>query len=287
MSKALVPFNALESGQSLQQMILFAESQPVLSAGEELALATRFCEQNSLQAAQQLVLSHLRFVIRVAKGYSGYGLCLTDLIQEGTIGLMKAVKKFQPAKAVRLVTYAMHWIKAEIHDYILKNWRIVKVATTKAQKKLFFNLRRLKKDFHWLNQNEIAEIAKDLDVPTKEVERMEQRLAARDASFDLPDGDEEKDMHAPVQYLGTAELNPERLLTHSEHQDNNQCQLEQALAQMDARSRDILTQRWLAEKKSTLEALAEKYKVSKERIRQIEQKAMQFLRNTLEQPIED
>ena len=282
MSTTLVPSYYLEPSQSVSQMIQFAEQQPLLTSEEEQALMTRFYKHDDLQAAQKLILAHLRFVVRVAKGYSGYGLCLGDLIQEGTIGLMKAVKKFQPDHGVRLVTYAVHWIKAEIHDFILKNWRIVRVATTKAQKKLFFNLRRMKKNLHWLNRQEIKEIAQSLNVSEREVMNMEQRLSGADTSFELPDHEEGGEKtYPPVFYLGHDQWNPERLLTIEKTSEASHQQLEDAMMRLDARAKDIIIHRWLAENKMTLEELAQKYQISKERVRQIEQKALLFLKENL------
>ncbi|HSX20048.1 MAG TPA: RNA polymerase sigma factor RpoH [Gammaproteobacteria bacterium] len=263
---------------SIDAYIQRANSVPMLTKEQEYELAKQWQEEQNLQAAQGLVLSHLRYVIRVAKNYMGYGLNLADLIQEGTIGLMKAVKKFEPEREVRLVTFAMHWIKAEIHEYIIKNWRIVKIATTKAQRKLFFKLRSKKKDLTWLTNAEIAEIARDLGVKEKEVIQMEARMAFDDTAFDLPDDDDGQDRisYSPVEYLEHKSASPEQELVNDNWQDKVQTDLQAALKRLDARSLYILQRRWLNddESKATLEELAQHFSVSKERIRQIEAKAM-------------
>lgn len=271
---------------SIESYIQRANSIPMLTKEQEFELARQWNEEQNLQAAQGLVLSHLRYVVRVAKNYMGYGLNLGDLIQEGTIGLMKAVKKFKPEREVRLVTFAMHWIKAEIHEYIIKNWRIVKIATTKAQRKLFFKLRSKKKDLTWLTRAEIAEIARDLGVKEKEVIQMEARLTFDDTPFDLPnDEDDGNDRiaYAPVEYLEHKSGNPEQELADHTLHDKLHANLQAALQRLDARSLYILQRRWLNDDdtKATLEELAQHFAVSKERIRQIEAKAMSQIKEAL------
>jgi RNA polymerase sigma-32 factor len=269
---------ALPAG-SLDTYIQSVNRIPMVSAEEERELALRFREEGDLDAARQLVMSHLRFVVRVARGYNGYGLPLADLIQEGNIGLMKAVKRFDPAIGVRLVSFAVHWIRAEIHEYILRNWRIVKIATTKAQRKLFFNLRSMKKRLGWLNSEEVDAVAKDLGVSSKDVIEMEQRLSNYDASFDgLVTDDEDENIYAPVAYLEDKSAGPEEQLEFSQADDLQQERLQHAIAALDDRSRDIIAKRWLTDNKATLHELAAEYDVSAERIRQIENNAMKKLR---------
>ena len=283
--KAITTENKLPvvSTANLDTYIRYVNSVPVLSKEKEQELAYDLKEKSDLEAAQKLVVSHLRYVVRVAKSYMGYGLNLGDLIQEGTIGLMKAVKKFEPEKGVRLVTFAMHWIKSEMHEYIIKNWKIVKIATTKAQRKLFFNLRSSKKRIGWLNSQEVAEIAKDLGVKEKEVLEMESRLSANDESFDLPtvDGDNDN-AFAPVEYLECKYDGPEQSLEKENNTQNSNQLLTSGLALLDTRSNEILAKRWLAEEKATLDDLAQKYGVSKERIRQLEKKALEKLKVHME-----
>src|SRR6201998_2490703 len=254
---------------------------PVLSREEERALAERFRSQGDLQAARHLVLSHLRFVVHIARGYSGYGLPVGDLIQEGNVGLMKAVKRFDPSLNVRLVSFAVHWIRAEIHEYVLRNWRLVKIATTKAQRKLFFNLRRLKKNLSWLTAEETASVAKDLGVSPSEVTEMEKRLAARDMSFDpAPESDDEESF-SPAAYLPAPEADPAEQVEEAESADDSAGRLRGALGRLDARSRDIVERRWMSDDKATLHELADKYGVSAERIRQIESSALGKLRGLM------
>jgi len=237
---------------------------------------------DNLAAARELVMSHLRFVVHIARSYAGYGLAEADLIQEGNVGLMKAVKRFNPEKGVRLVSFAVHWIKAEMHEYILRNWRIVKVATTKAQRKLFFNLRSAKKNLAWLSPEEASAVAEDLGVDVEEVQRMEGRLSSRDLAFDAPVGaDDEDGWQAPQYYLEDHSADPALAVESSDWQESSEERLHQALAALDERSRDILAQRWLAENKSPLHELAAQYNVSAERIRQLEQGAMKKLRAAL------
>ena len=265
---------------SLDAYVHAVSSIPVLSQEEEQALALRFRDEEDLEAARQLVLHHLRFVVHVARGYMGYGLPLGDLIQEGNIGLMKAVKRFDTTMGVRLVSFAVHWIKAEMHEYILKNWRIVKVATTKAQRKLFFNLRKSKKRLGWMNHTEVQAVAKDLGVSTEDVLEMESRLAGQDIGFDLTaeTEDEDSDKVAPVSYLADVDADPAKLIEHDDYENRNEAKLEYALTGLDERSRTILQRRWLAEPKATLQELADDYGVSAERIRQLENNAIKKLR---------
>jgi RNA polymerase sigma-32 factor len=255
----------------------------MLTAEEERDYALRLRERNDLNAARALVMSHLRFVIRVARGYNGYGLAQQDLIQEGTIGLMKAVKRFDPAQNVRLVSFAVHWIRAEIHEFILRNWRIVKVATTKAQRKLFFNLRSAKQRLGWLNQAEVRQVAEDLGVKPETVLEMEERLAAHDLPWDAPaDSDDETAATSPSHWLAAkVTSDPSVLLEREDFAASRESALQAALQQLDARSREILKARWLASKKRTLQELADDYQVSAERIRQLETSAMKKLRHLI------
>jgi len=251
----------------------------VLSREEELELARRLRNDEDLDAARQLVLSHLRFVVHIARGYSGYGLPVGDLIQEGNVGLMKAVKRFDPDVGVRLVSFAVHWIRAEIHEYVLRNWRLVKIATTKAQRKLFFNLRKFKKNLGWLTESETRAIASDLGVTTREVTDMEQRLSSRDLSFDpAPDADDEDGSYSPSAYLQQPESDPSIAVEREQWDEDTADRLSQALGTLDERSQHILRSRWMQDDKSTLHELADKYGVSAERIRQIEANAIKKLR---------
>ena len=268
---------ALPAG-SLDSYIQSVNLIPILSVEEERELALRYRHDNDLDAAKQLVMSHLRFVVKVARGYNGYGLPLADLIQEGNIGLMKAVKRFDPAIGVRLVSFAVHWIRAEMHEFILRNWRIVKIATTKAQRKLFFNLRSAKKRLGWMNKDEVDAIARDLGVSSKDVMEMEQRLSHHDASFDGASVDEEEDVFAPAAYLEDLRYGPEEQLESDQLDDQQQVRLQNAIATLDDRSRDIISKRWLVENKATLHELAAEYDISAERIRQIENNAMKKLK---------
>ena len=283
MSANALSLASLSPGRDLETYIHTVNAFPVLDARDERALAERFYQHNDLAAARELVLSHLRFVVHLAKSYSGYGLPQADLIQEGNVGLMKAVKRFDPNVGVRLVSFAVHWIKAEMHEFILRNWRIVKVATTKAQRKLFFNLRSRKKKLGWLNPAETRAIATELGVAPAEVTRMEGRLASRDVAFDgYADDDDEDAPAAPAHYLEDASSNPAELVAEADAAARASRQLAAAMSGLDARSRDILRARWLAEDKTTLMDLAERYGVSAERIRQIERNAMKKLRKHME-----
>src|SRR5579864_6089350 len=258
---------------------------PVLSREKERELADRFRRQNDLEAARELVLSHLRFVVHIARGYSGYGLPMGDLIQEGNVGLMKAVKRFDPNVNVRLVSFGVHWIRAEIHEYVLRNWRLVKIATTKAQRKLFFNLRRMKKNLTWLSAEETEAVARDLGVSTSEVTEMEKRLAARDMSFDPTPESDEDEVYSPASYLPAADSDPAESVENAEWESDSSDRLQSALSRLDDRSRDILQKRWMADDKATLHELADKYGVSAERIRQIESNALGKLRGYMGEPV--
>jgi RNA polymerase sigma-32 factor len=269
---------------SLDSYIQAVNAVPMLSKAEELELAQRLYDNADLAAARTLVMSQLRFVVHIARGYSGYGLALGDLVQEGNVGLMKAVKRFDPAVGVRLVSFAVHWIRAEIHEFVLKNWKLVKVATTKAQRKLFFNLRRAKKRLGWLSKQETAAVAKDLGVSTREVTEMEQRLYSHDVAFDPAPGadpDNNEQPYAPALYLPNAEADPAAQAEADDWQLQASDALVSALQDLDARSRDILEARWMTESKATLHELAARYGVSAERIRQIEANAIKKLRATM------
>lgn len=283
MGKSLQLIEHLSPGQNLDAYVQTISTIPVLSVEEERSLAERLYYKDDLDAARQLVLSHLRFVVHIARSYTGYGLPLGDLVQEGNVGLMKAVKRFDPGMGVRLVSFAVHWIKAEMHEYILKNWRIVKVATTKAQRKLFFNLRSQKKGLGWMNNDEVAAVAKELGVEEKTVRQMEGRMASVDTAFDMSHADEDDNpvALAPAQYLEDLSADPARQLEKSDWELDSQSRLMGAMEHLDERSRDILAQRWLSEKKATLHELAAKYSVSAERIRQLEKNAMKKLKNAM------
>ena len=265
---------------SLDAYIGAVHQIPVLSVDDEQDLARRFRDELDLDAARELVHSHLRFVVHVARGYNGYGLALGDLIQEGNIGLMKAVKRFDPDMGVRLVSFAVHWIRAEMHEFILKNWRIVKVATTKAQRKLFFNLRRSKTRLGWMNAAEVTAVAKDLNVSEREVLEMESRLSGRDIGFDAPsDEDNENAPPSPAAYLMADAEDPSMAYERADSEDNQLQLLREGLAELDARSRDIIRRRWLdADSKVTLQELADEYGVSAERIRQVEANALKKMK---------
>ena len=284
MSYALVANNLpIPSAVGTLDAYVHAVNQvPVLSAEDEAALAWKLKRENDLDAAKNLVLAHLRFVVHVARGYSGYGLQIADLIQEGNIGLMKAVKRFDPAQGVRLVSFAVHWIRAEMHEFILKNWRIVKVATTKAQRKLFFNLRKAKKRLGWMTHAEVEAVAKDLGVPAATVLEMESRLSGRDVAFDAPTNDDDEARPAPEAYLLDHAATPADRMEAEDEGEHQLDALREGLAKLDPRSRDILKRRWLDENKVTLQELANEYGVSAERIRQIEANAMKKIRTLLE-----
>ncbi|WP_166256833.1 RNA polymerase sigma factor RpoH [Marinobacter salicampi] len=279
MGTSLQLADRLVPGANLESYIQAASRIPVLTADEERQLAEKLHYDGDLEAARQLVLSHLRFVIHIARSYSGYGLAQADLIQEGNVGLMKAVKRFNPEYGVRLVSFAVHWIKAEIHEFILRNWRIVKVATTKAQRKLFFNLRSQKKRLAWLNHDELNAVAEDLGVEPRVVREMEGRMASHDTAFDGPmDDDDETAYQAPAHYLQDHRSDPAIQLEQTDWTEDSNGRLMEALGALDERSQDILRERWLTDSKSTLHELADKYGISAERIRQLEKNAMKKIR---------
>ncbi len=284
MTTALVPLKHgnLPTPVGSEEAYIHAVNQiPVLSAEEEHELAERYRLQGDLDAARALVLSHLRFVVHIARSYRGYGLPLGDIIQEGNVGLMKAVKRFDPGQGVRLVSFAVHWIRAEIHEYVLRNWRIVKVATTKAQRKLFFNLRSGRKHLGWLTSDEVDAMAKDLGVKPETVREMEARMTGSDTSFDPSPADDEEGGHAPVAYLEDMRYDPAETVEAADWEQHRDQNLRTALSGLDERSQDILAQRWLSERKATLQELAERYQVSAERIRQLEKSAMGRLKTAL------
>jgi len=270
---------------SIEAYVQSAYSIPVLSAEREHELATQLHDQNDLQAAQELIMSHLRFVIHIAKSYSGYGLPQADLIQEGNVGLMKAVKRFNPEVGVRLVSFAVHWIKAEIHEYVLKNWRIVKVATTKAQRKLFFNLRKNKKRLGWFSNEEVNTVAETLGVSTKDVMEMESRMSSQDQAFELSSDDDDSGSvggnFSPAQYLEDKQSDLAVSVEEANWEQHANQKLSSALITLDERSQDIVRTRWLDDDKATLQELADKYQVSAERIRQLEKNALNKLKNAM------
>jgi len=282
MTSQLFALGNLAPGRDLDAYVHTVNAFPILTADEERALAKRFYYEQDLDAARRLVMSHLRFVVHLARSYAGYGLPQADLIQEGNVGLMKAVKRFNPEVGVRLVSFAVHWIKAEMHEFILRNWRIVKVATTKAQRKLFFNLRSAKKRLGWLSHDEAEAVARDLGVSPEVVTQMEGRLAANDMSFDGDADDEDEAWSAPANYLEAEGADPAEAVARDEWWIDSTERLATALAALDERSRDIVKSRWLDEKKQTLHELAARYAVSAERIRQLEQNALKKLRGALE-----
>ncbi len=281
MSKALeIPMNFPVS--SIEAYSHAVNQIPVLTKEEEHELAVAYRDSEDGAAASKLVMSHLRFVAHIARGYSGYGLPHADLIQEGNIGLMKAVRRFDPTMNVRLVSFAVHWIRAEIHEFILRNWRIVKVATTKAQRKLFFNLRSSKKRLGWLSHEEVEKVAEDLGVSSRDVLEMESRLSGRDMGFDgAPDGDDDEQVYSPSAYLQDERFEPAAEVERRDSEEHSHRQLHQALSGLDERSRDIVSSRWLTEDKVTLQELADKYSVSAERIRQLEKNAMKKLQGAM------
>ncbi len=288
MSNALIAksFDLPVAVESVDAYIQRVNAFPVLDAEEERALAVRLHQQHDLGAARQLIVSHLRYVVHIARGYLGYGLPLNDLIQEGNIGLMKAVRRFDPERQVRLISFAVHWIRAEIHEFILRNWRIVKVATTKAQRKLFFNLRGAKQRLGWLSSAEAEAVAEDLGVDPREVVEMESRLSGHDVSYDPdPQTDDEDSVHvAPSTYLADTRFEPASSLEADDWEEQAVSDLAAAMERLDPRSRDILQRRWLSERKATLQQLAAEYGVSAERIRQIESSAMKKVRAYLPAP---
>ena len=276
MSKDLVPQNVLTPGANLEAYVQAVNSIAVLTPEQEKELAHRLFDEGDVDAARQLVMAHLRFVIYVARSYSGYGLQEADLIQEGNVGLMKAVRRFDPSYGVRLVSFAVHWIKAEIHEFILKNWRIVKIATTKPQRKLFFNLRGAKKRLGWMNEAEIADVARDLGVTPEDVRQMESRMAYYDEAFELDTDDE--DGYSPSQYLDDPDVDPAMMVEESNFEKVQRERLAAAFSNLDDRSREIMQRRWLSDKKATLHELADDFSISAERVRQLERNALKKLR---------
>jgi RNA polymerase sigma-32 factor len=282
MTTGVMPVLQMVPGSNLSAYMQAVSSVPILTPERERELAEDLYYNGNLDAARDLVMAHLRFVVHIAKTYTGYGLPLADLVQEGNVGLMKAVKRFNPEKGVRLVSFAVHWIKAEMHEYILRNWRIVKIATTKAQRKLFFNLRGQKKRLAWLTNDEAQAVASDLGVDVREVRQMEGRLAAADMTFDNTASDDDDNTVAPVHYLEDRRADPALQLEEADWEENSHQHLTDALEQLDDRSRDIIASRWLSEEKATLHELAAKYSVSAERIRQLENNAMNKVRALLQ-----
>ena len=279
MGTELQPIQLTTPGKDIESYLACVHSIPILTKEQEHELALKLYEHDDLDAARQLVIHHLRFVVHIARSYQGYGLPLADIIQEGNVGLMKAVDKYDPHRGVKVVSYAVHWIKAEIHEYILKNWRLVKIATTKAQRKLFFNLRSKKKNLEWLTKDEAASIAKDLNVEVKDVLHMENRLSATDAAFDSPiGGDSDDEMMSPSQFLEDKSSNPEILAEESQMSELNLAELSEAIKTLDERSKDIIQRRFLSEDKETLHDLAAEYDISAERVRQIENGALKKLK---------
>ena len=282
MGTQLQPSQLNSPGKDIESYLSSVHAIPILTKEQEQELALKLYEEDDLDAARQLVIHHLRFVVHIARSYQGYGLPLGDIIQEGNVGLMKAVDKYDPNRGVKLVSFAVHWIKAEIHEYILKNWRLVKIATTKAQRKLFFNLRGKKKSLEWLTKEEAESIASDLNVDVKDVLHMENRLSSNDSSFDAPvqTGNDEEVM-SPSQYLEDKRYDPEVIVANEQAEQVNRSELVEALKMLDDRSKDILQRRYLSDQKATLHDLAGEYKVSAERIRQIENTALKKLKSLM------
>ena len=280
MGKELQPMDVSAPGQNLEAYLSSVQNIAILTPEEEKRLAEDLYYRNDLEAARQLVMAHLRFVVHIARGYSGYGLPQADLIQEGNVGLMKAVRKFNPEVGVRLISFAVHWIKSEMHEYIIKNWKIVKVATTKAQRKLFFNLRSQKKELNWLNDDEIKTISDELGVDEKSVKEMESRLSSTDMSFDPPtEANDEEASFSPAGFLADETKDPADLIEREDSEEYSHELLHKALSALDSRSKEILIDRWLQDQKLTLHELADKYGVSAERIRQIEKAAMEKVKS--------
>ena len=283
MGKELQPMDISAPGQNLEAYLNSIQNIAILSPEEERKLAEDLYYREDLEAARQLVMAHLRFVVHIARGYSGYGLPQADLIQEGNVGLMKAVRKFNPEVGVRLISFAVHWIKSEIHEYVLKNWKIVKVATTTAQRKLFFNLRNKKKDITWLSEDDVKMISNELDVKEDTVREMEQRMSSHDVSFDpySADDSEEGNTYSPADYLTNEDSDPMEIVEKEDFARDQINQLQSAISDLDERSQLILKERWLTDDKPTLHELADKYGISAERIRQIEKKAMEKIRTNI------
>jgi RNA polymerase sigma-32 factor len=282
MGTSLQPINLTTPGKDIESYLSSVHAIPILTREQEQELTFKLYDEDDLDAARQLVIHHLRFVVHIARSYQGYGLPLADIIQEGNVGLMKAVDKFDPNKGVKVVSFAVHWIKAEIHEYILRNWRLVKIATTKAQRKLFFNLRSKKKSLGWLTKDEAEKIANDLNVEVKDVLHMENRLSSTDAAFDSPTStNDDEEMMSPAQYLEDKRYDPEMMVANEEVEKVNNENLMEALKLLDDRSKDILLRRYLADQKATLHELADEYGVSAERIRQIETGALKKLKASM------
>ena len=283
MGKELQPMDISAPGQNLEAYLNSIQNIAILSPEEERKLAEDLYYREDLEAARQLVMAHLRFVVHIARGYSGYGLPQADLIQEGNVGLMKAVRKFNPEVGVRLISFAVHWIRSEIHEYVLKNWKIVKVATTKAQRKLFFNLRNKKKDITWLSEDDVKMISNELDVKEDTVREMEQRMSSHDVSFDpySADNSEEGNTYSPADYLTNEDSDPMEIVEKEDFARDQINQLQSAISDLDERSQLILKERWLTDDKPTLHDLADKHGISAERIRQIEKKAMEKIRTNI------
>ena len=283
MGKELQPMDISAPGQNLEAYLNSIQNIAILSPEEERKLAEDLYYREDLEAARQLVMAHLRFVVHIARGYSGYGLPQADLIQEGNVGLMKAVRKFNPEVGVRLISFAVHWIRSEIHEYVLKNWKIVKVATTKAQRKLFFNLRNKKKDITWLSEDDVKMISNELDVKEDTVREMEQRMSSHDVSFDpySADDSEEGNTYSPADYLTNEDSDPMEIVEKEDFARDQINKLQNAISDLDERSQLILKERWLTDDKPTLHELAERHGISAERIRQIEKKAMEKIRTNI------
>ena len=282
MGRELQPMDISAPGQNLESYLSSIQNIAILTPEQEKKLAEDLYYKDDLEAARQLVMAHLRFVVHIARGYAGYGLPQADLIQEGNVGLMKAVRKFNPEVGVRLISFAVHWIKSEMHEYIIKNWKIVKVATTKAQRKLFFNLRSQKKELNWLNPDEIKVISEELGVDEKSVKEMESRMSSSDISFDPPaDANDDQAAYSPANYISDSNMDPAELIEKEDLNSHNNAELLSAISELDQRSKEILTDRWLSEIKPTLHELSDKYGVSAERIRQIEKSAMEVIKEKL------
>lgn len=280
MGKELQPMDVSAPGQNLEAYLSSVQNIAILTPEEEKRLAEDLYYRNDLEAARQLVMAHLRFVVHIARGYSGYGLPQADLIQEGNVGLMKAVRKFNPEVGVRLISFAVHWIKSEMHEYIIKNWKIVKVATTKAQRKLFFNLRSQKKELNWLSEDEIKTISDELGVDEKSIKEMESRLSSKDMSFDPPsEANDDEASFSPSGFLADESKDPAELIEREDSEEYSHELLHKAMSALDSRSKEILIDRWLQDQKLTLHELADKYGVSAERIRQIEKAAMEKVKS--------
>jgi len=278
MGTQLQPSQLNSPGKDIESYLSSVHAIPILSKEEEQELALKLYEEDDLDAARMLVIHHLRFVVHIARSYQGYGLPLGDIIQEGNVGLMKAVDKYDPHRGVKLVSFAVHWIRAEIHEYVLRNWRVVKIATTKAQRKLFFNLRKHKKSLSWLSASETKAVADDLGVTEKEVNEMEKRLSSHDMMFDLSTDDDDDKAFSPSAYLPSPDSDPAEAVEKDQWRNSTIQKMQESLSHLDERSKDIISSRWLTEKKETLHELADRYNVSAERIRQIEANAIKKLR---------